>query len=545
MKKYAYSWMKNVIFAAIVAIAARARAADTLAPFVCAVYFMARETKGNPMTLLGGCASGCIFAAGGIAGWQPLFGCALVELLCLVPWKERFGAPAWSGICAFAGTLIPGILFSSGIAYNLLSSVLCAIVAMATAPVLLPFGGDWIKRGTCTGEEQLALAGMAIVAAIGLDGLAQGIFVAAAVVAASSGGAGMGALTGVMMGAAVVFSGGQNVSAAVLGMAGALCGMLSGISVWLRVPVFVAVCQMTYLGPFGYSLPAVPMMESVIGALAATVIPEDRIKGFFLAEKDARTEYAYARVMAKKMQIAEVMLGDMASCAQEKGMRQMLLHLKSALTDSEKCESAAPLRLRAIAGASARARGRVNGDSYAVQKLPDGRIFAIICDGMGTGEEAQRQSARTVRLIRSLLNAGMSAEAALEMANILLMGQGETFSTLDLAVINLRNATAQIYKMAAPPSIYLHGGRAVQIAGSRLPIGIVEENHPSSARIALKKGDVLFLGSDGVTDAYAPGEIASRLKKCRNTHPRKICAELTGRCDASKDDMTAVVVKLV
>ena len=110
-----------------------------------------------------------------------------------------------------------------------------------------------------------------------------------------------------------------------------------------------------------------------------------------------------------------------------------------------------PVRLNATVGVSVRAKEAVCGDSYAVVPLPDDRMMAVICDGMGTGEAARAQSERAVRLITRWMQAGADAPSAIGAANAFFLWQGsETFSTLDLAVIDLRASRAELYKLAAP-----------------------------------------------------------------------------------------------
>ena len=104
-----------------------------------------------------------------------------------------------------------------------------------------------------------------------------------------------------------------------------------------------------------------------------------------------------------------------------------------------------------------RAKEAVCGDSYAVVPLPDDRMMAVICDGMGTGEAARAQSERAVRLITRWMQAGADAPSAIGAANAFFLWQGsETFSTLDLAVIDLRASRAELYNLAAPRSLHLH-----------------------------------------------------------------------------------------
>ena len=82
-----------------------------------------------------------------------------------------------------------------------------------------------------------------------------------------------------------------------------------------------------------------------------------------------------------------------------------------------------PPRLDFCWGASARSfePGAPSGDAHLLRRLPDGRMLALICDGMGTGEAAREESERAARLIWRFLAAGVEPEAALKAANALLV----------------------------------------------------------------------------------------------------------------------------
>ena len=141
MKKMVQCWLRLAIWGLWMALCVRARVADGFAPFASAAYAVLRLSGIHPLALLGGSALGCAASGLGWMGYQALVGCAVVELLYRFSLLQRLDRPVLAGVLAFLGTGLPGVLFSYGIAYNLLGSGLSAMVSMAVAPVLLPLCG--------------------------------------------------------------------------------------------------------------------------------------------------------------------------------------------------------------------------------------------------------------------------------------------------------------------------------------------------------------------------------------------------------------------
>ena len=213
----------------------------------------------------------------------------------------------------------------------------------------------------------------------------------------------------------------------------------------------------------------------------------------------------------------------------------------------------APVRLKVEWGASARSMyaGAPSGDIHLVRELPDGRVLALLCDGMGTGEAAREESERAARLLWKFLCARVEPEAALAAANALLLARGglEMFATVDLCLIDRTRATAQFWKLAASRSLLAHAGGVRAIAGGHLPLGVLEGVEPGKEEVQLRPDDVIVIASDGVMEAQegaleaaledrplpAPGELAERLLRT---------AEATGAA-GRRDDMTVICLRML
>jgi stage II sporulation protein E len=144
--------------------------------------------------------------------------------------------------------------------------------------------------------------------------------------------------------------------------------------------------------------------------------------------------------------------------------------------------------------------GFVSGDSYSTIELGLGKFALAISDGMGNGERAHHESKETLQLLQKILQSGIEERVAIKSVNSILSLRttDEIFSTLDLALIDLQNASAKFLKVGSTPSFIKRGNKVIKIQSSNLPIGILEEFEVDVVSEQLKAGDLLIMMSDGV-----------------------------------------------
>lgn len=152
---------------------------------------------------------------------------------------------------------------------------------------------------------------------------------------------------------------------------------------------------------------------------------------------------------------------------------------------------------------ASREDGTPSGDNHMICMLDDERLLALVCDGMGSGEDAARESAVAVRLLGRFLRSGARTELAIETVNALLLNRNgeDMFATVDMLILNLSTGEATFTKLAACPTLILRDGVVRRIEGGRLPLGILERVQPEEFQTRLLPGDVLLMGSDGVMEA--------------------------------------------
>lgn len=193
--------------------------------------------------------------------------------------------------------------------------------------------------------------------------------------------------------------------------------------------------------------------------------------------------------------------------------------------------------------ASSAGKNRVNGDKCLWFAGMSCRYYVLLCDGMGTGEEASRDAQRVGNMLRRLLSAGFPAAYALRSVNSLCALQGRAgMVTLDLAELRLDTGKVTIYKWGAAPSYVISQGEPIKIGTATPPPGLsIVDGRESVERLSLRRGETLILLSDGAggeeslrrlwMDAELPaGELADKILQSNQA----LCA----------DDATVAVIRL-
>ena len=188
-------------------------------------------------------------------------------------------------------------------------------------------------------------------------------------------------------------------------------------------------------------------------------------------------------------------------------------------------------------------KNRANGDRCLWFAGVACRYYVLLCDGMGTGEEAARDAQQVSAMLRRLLSAGYPAAYALRSINSLCALQGRAGAvTLDLAELHLDTGKVTLYKWGAAPSYVFSQGEPIKIGTATPPPGLsVTDGRESVDRLSLRRGETLVLLSDGAggeeslrrvwMDAQSPvGELANRI--------------LQSSQSIGTDDATVAVVRL-
>ncbi|MDU4961246.1 MAG: SpoIIE family protein phosphatase [Sporomusaceae bacterium] len=198
---------------------------------------------------------------------------------------------------------------------------------------------------------------------------------------------------------------------------------------------------------------------------------------------------------------------------------------------------------------------QVCGDTCAVTEAGQGRIAAMISDGMGSGSAAARESQAAIRILEKLLAADFSITAAAKSVNamLLLRTPGECYATVDVMVFDLLNGEAEFLKTGSAVS-YIKRVREVSVVqSSSLPVGIVEQVEVEPQRRRLAAGDTVVMVSDGIAEAdrQRPRRdwVANFLRMAPDDDPQQLAGLIIAQAQklagaAVRDDMTVLVLKV-
>lgn len=93
----------------------------------------------------------------------------------------------------------------------------------------------------------------------------------------------------------------------------------------------------------------------------------------------------------------------------------------------------------------------ISGDTFLMTDLPGGKKGVALSDGMGSGEDAFKESTMVVEMLEELLDAGFPVKTAIQMMNTaLVIGREEVrFSTIDVSLFDLYSGTCEFVKAGA------------------------------------------------------------------------------------------------
>lgn len=203
--------------------------------------------------------------------------------------------------------------------------------------------------------------------------------------------------------------------------------------------------------------------------------------------------------------------------------------------------------------ASAKKEGeKESGDSYLLKEFSRGIYLAAISDGMGSGEEAAKDSELLLETLEKFMETGFHVDKVGSLLNSMmyLHGKEDHTVTLDTCEIDLYQGTCRFLKYGAVGSYIKRGDRIWKINGESLPLGVFSKGEPDESAYGLEDGDYIIMMTDGVTDAFCavedPGVIRDFLSGLSFENPRQLASLIMQEAIVESgghisDDMTVVV----
>lgn len=196
---------------------------------------------------------------------------------------------------------------------------------------------------------------------------------------------------------------------------------------------------------------------------------------------------------------------------------------------------------------------KISGDTFLMTDLPGGRKGVALSDGMGSGEDAFKESAMVVEMLEELLEAGFPVETAVQMMNTALVAGREEihFSTVDVIIFDLYSGKCEIVKAGGATTFIKRKNCMEEITSTSLPIGVVQEIELDTKEVILESGDYVVMMTDGVMDALPVDKQESLMKtfisEKQIQNPGELAHFIMGKVletsgELPIDDMTIMVI---
>lgn len=145
---------------------------------------------------------------------------------------------------------------------------------------------------------------------------------------------------------------------------------------------------------------------------------------------------------------------------------------------------------------------QISGDNFSFLELDRGELLLGLSDGMGSGSTACKESEMVLDLVERFLEAGFSVETAIRMMNsaMVMKGENDLYSTVDLCKINLYSGMANLYKIGAAATFIKRAEGVECITSANLPVGAKTQIDIETEEVQLKNGDFVVMVTDGVLE---------------------------------------------
>ncbi len=208
-------------------------------------------------------------------------------------------------------------------------------------------------------------------------------------------------------------------------------------------------------------------------------------------------------------------------------------------------------KFKVLTGIARAMKENVSGDNFSVLRLENGEFMIALSDGMGTGQEAGEESETVMSLLEQMLEAGFKAETAIRLINssLVLKADKQTFTTLDLGIINLFTGMCEFIKIGAAAAFIKRENWVETITSTTLPIGMFGNVDYDTVTKKLYEGDIIVLLTDGVLDCIEGDNkeafLEQLLLEIKSSNPQEIANRILETTLSKSnyrpiDDMTVI-----
>lgn len=208
-------------------------------------------------------------------------------------------------------------------------------------------------------------------------------------------------------------------------------------------------------------------------------------------------------------------------------------------------------KFKILTGVARAMKENVSGDNFSILKLETGEIMIALSDGMGTGKEAGEESETVMSLLEQMIEAGFKAETAIKLINssLVLKSDKQTFSTIDMSIINLFTGMCEFIKIGAAAAFIKRDHWVETISSTTLPIGMFGSVDYDTVTKKLYEGDIIIMVTDGVLDSIEAENKEDFMEKLimeiKSSNPQEIANRILDQTLSQsnyvpKDDMTVI-----
>jgi sigma-B regulation protein RsbU (phosphoserine phosphatase) len=152
-----------------------------------------------------------------------------------------------------------------------------------------------------------------------------------------------------------------------------------------------------------------------------------------------------------------------------------------------------------------RPAGPVSGDycDVLLTDEPSGPVHFVLGDVSGKGVAASILMANLQAIFRSLVPLGLPLRRLVEQANRLFNGSTLANSYATIVIGRLQPTGAlEVVNAGHPAPLLVRDGDVLELAATGLPLGLFRDARFETRRFDLSAGNLLFLYSDGVSEAH-------------------------------------------
>ena len=213
------------------------------------------------------------------------------------------------------------------------------------------------------------------------------------------------------------------------------------------------------------------------------------------------------------------------------------------------CGAARSYRVLCATAVASGSGDEISGDTAAAFESCDDRFFALISDGMGSGEVARETSSFAAGFVERALAHGASKETVLRLLSEAIRRRGEECSaSVDLFEFDLICGAATFLKSGAAPSFVKRGSSIFRLRSETAPIGLMRRIDTERIAVEVRGEDFVIMLSDGICGcAEDTPWLLELLAKPAPTEPRAYADLILREAKAHtgcRDDMSVIVLKI-